>query len=478
MRAGTLSGTSNSGTILNVGTPDFSTGHRSRSTTSTWNSRSQCELTANPLSGKLGADQGPRPIRPAHRAGTHQKGQPRRAAPEHPQHQRHETATMPSPHRQGAAANENPRRTTSPYPPSAPPMPPTRPFHRNPERRLTYVSRKMRSLIESGAFCRGPDTRPGLMVNGGGCQGKTETACEALACFEDEWLALYAQNPSAVAGTLDLHAPAAYVRTPVKATPISACQRILDFYGEDYKGMRQEDLIRTVKNAVCDHGTKAIVIDDVTRLKLHREADQDVLDLIRELMSLPVTLILAGVGIPRSGLLRDGRKDPRTGQWLFQPVKDRGKSRNDDAPGQADLRFDLLDLDRFSYDTPAGIAAWTAHLVGLEQQLRLLHGHDGMLSDGTMPEYLFRRTGGIVGLVKKLVQAGCRYAIETGHEQITTDLLDTLTLSPADLPGLDPGTGEIPHIPVQPVPPPRKTPARPRNTVFDDRGTPISETAS
>ena len=204
-----------------------------------------------------------------------------------------------------------------------------------------FVSRKMRSLIESNAFCHGPDTRPGLMINGGGCQGKTETVCEALACFEDEWLALYDQNPSAVAGTLDQHAPAAYVRTPVKATPISACQRILDFYGEHYKGMRQEDLIRTVKNAVYDHGTKALVIDDVTRLKLHREADQDVLDLIRELMSLPVTLILAGVGIPKSGLLRDGRKDPRTGQWLFQPVRDRGKSRNDDAPGQTDLRFDL-----------------------------------------------------------------------------------------------------------------------------------------
>jgi hypothetical protein len=46
------------------------------------------------------------------------------------------------------------------------------------------------------------------------------------------------------ARSLDQHAPAAYVRTPVKATPISTCQRILDFYGEDYKGMRQEDLIR------------------------------------------------------------------------------------------------------------------------------------------------------------------------------------------------------------------------------------------
>lgn len=142
------------------------------------------------------------------------------------------------------------------------------------------------------------------------------------------------------------------------------------------------------------------------------------------------------------------------------------------------MRFDLPGLGRFSYDTPAGIAAWTAHLAGIEQQLRLLHGHDGMLSDGTTPEYLFRRAGGIVGLVKKLVQAGCRYAIETGHEQITTDLPDTLALSPADLPDLDAGAGEIPHIPVQPALPPRNTPARPRNTVFDDRGTPISETAS
>src|SRR5713101_3464399 len=57
MRTVTLSGTSNSGTILSVGTPDSSTGRRSKSTTSTWNSRSQRELTVNQLSGKLGEDQ-------------------------------------------------------------------------------------------------------------------------------------------------------------------------------------------------------------------------------------------------------------------------------------------------------------------------------------------------------------------------------------------------------------------------------------
>ncbi len=340
-----------------------------------------------------------------------------------------------------------------------------------------WVSREMRSLAEVNAFCHGPDTWPGLMVNGGACQGKTETVCEALACFEDDWLGLHELVPGAVEGTIDHPVPVAYVRTPVKATPISTCQRILDFYGEDHKGMRLEDLLRTVKQAVRDHGTKALAIDDITRLKLHREADQDVLDLIRELMSMPVTLILIGVGIPKSGLLRDGRRDPRTGQWLFPPVKDRGKSRNDDAPGQTDLRFDLVDLDRFSYGGAGSTAAWVAHLVGIEQQLRLLNARDGMLSDGGMPEYLFRRTGGIVGVLRKLVQKACRHAIETGAEEITAGLLDALTVTREDLPGLDPGSGEVPDIPAVPAARKPARPRKPRNTVFDDRGAPAAGTA-
>ncbi|MFE2722754.1 AAA family ATPase [Kitasatospora sp. NPDC059327] len=324
----------------------------------------------------------------------------------------------------------------------------------------------VRTRIEDGAFSHKSGTRTGVMVNGGGAQGKTETVCEAVAAFEDEWLTLNQQvNPDAMPGTRDLFAPVAYVRCPVKATPISTCQRILDFYGEDYKGMRLEDLVRTVKAAIADHATRALVIDDITRLKLHREADQDVLDLIREMMSMPVTLILVGVGIPTSGLLRDGRRDPVTRQWLFPPVKDRGRSPNADAATQHERRFELIDLDAFSYDTPAQIEAWTAHLRGLESCLRLLNDTDGMLTDGGMPEYLFRRTNGVVGLLEKLIQTGCRHAMETGAEHLTVDLLQRCTLSPTDLPDLDADSGEQPEIPQVPK---KKRPGR--NTVFDDDG--------
>src|ERR1022692_3053125 len=70
----TLPGTSSSGTIADVGTPDFSTGRCSRSTTSILTGSSQPELTINRLSGKLGAHHPRdlpllarrRPLRPRH----------------------------------------------------------------------------------------------------------------------------------------------------------------------------------------------------------------------------------------------------------------------------------------------------------------------------------------------------------------------------------------------------------------------------
>jgi hypothetical protein len=147
------------------------------------------------------------------------------------------------------------------------------------------------------------------MVNGGACQGKTETVCEALACFEDEWLGLYERPPARS------RAPWTTTSRRLRPDPGQGHPdlRLPADPGLLRRGLQGHDaggLLRTVKQAIGDHGTKALAIDDITRLKLHREADQDVLDLIRELMSLPVTLILIGVGIPKSGLLRDGRETP------------------------------------------------------------------------------------------------------------------------------------------------------------------------
>ena len=321
------------------------------------------------------------------------------------------------------------------------------------------VARLLGARITGNALKHKPVTRAGVMISGGGYQGKTETACEVAAAFEDQWLALHGQlNPDAMAGTRDLHIPVGYAQTPVTATPKSICQAILGFYGAPvHSTMTLPRLVQAVRESLHDHGTRVLILDDITRLRMHREADQDALDLIRSLMSMHVTLVLIGVDIPGSGLLTEGRAAPHPGG--------RRAGSADALATQTQRRFDLAELGPFRYNTPAGIQAWVTHLAGLENQLRLLKARPGMLTGGVMPEYLFRRTSGVVGLLERLIEDGCAAAIATGREHLTTALLDDidLSLSTADR---DPAAGEIPAIPARPA----RRAGKPRSTVFDDHG--------
>ncbi|WP_228839044.1 hypothetical protein [Nocardia amamiensis] len=141
----------------------------------------------------------------------------------------------------------------------------------------------------------------------------------------------------------------------------------------------------------------------------------------------------------------------------------------DDEATQTERRFDLLHLEPFRYNTPAGVAAWIAHLDGLAQSMRLFDAAPDMLTGGNMPEYLFRRTNGVVGLLERLIEDGCTEAINTGVENLTSDLLDTITINLGNIPGPARTNDEILNIPITPGPEKRK---RRRNTVFDDRGLP------
>ncbi|MFC9915721.1 AAA family ATPase [Streptomyces sp. NPDC127197] len=310
------------------------------------------------------------------------------------------------------------------------------------------------------------------MISGGGYLGKTETACAAAAAFEDVWRDLHRQLlPPPVEGTRDLFVPVAYCRTPVRATPKGLCTAVLDYFGAPHP-KTLNGMIRAVRDSLRDHRTTALLLDDITRLRLHREDDQDTLDLIRELMDLNVTLVLVGVDIPSSGLIRGGYPDPRTGQLIIPPVRS-GKSFNPTAATQTERRFDLVDLDPFDYDTTEGMTAFLDHLAGIEDRLRLFRSWAGMLTDGEMPEYLYDRTRGIVGLLKRLIEDGCADAIESGAEQLTPEQLATIPIRLGNLADRDPDAGEVPEIPKDVSPPQTpKKPSRGRNKAFDDQGTP------
>ncbi|MEU6392210.1 TniB family NTP-binding protein [Streptomyces sp. NPDC046939] len=329
------------------------------------------------------------------------------------------------------------------------------------------VGRLIRRRLSGNTRKRDDQTRAGVMISGWGNYGKTASVRSAGAVFEDQWLKLHSSlNPGALPGTRDLHAPVVYVSTPVTATPKSLCASILGFFRAPIrKGTTLPELVRHVADSVHDHGVKTLILDDISRLRMHRADDQDVLDLMRAFMSLDVTLILTGVNIPGIGLLREATWNKTTRQWEMPPLESTRIHGLEIT--QTEHRFELIELDRFRYVTSEQIQAFVDHLEGIEQHLRLLNAKKGMLTAGTMPEYLMRRTGGVVGLLGRLLEDGAQEAMESGKELINQSLLDEIVLR----------RDEITQPPDEPVIPAdlqtavkRRRAKRPRNTTLDDRG--------
>ncbi|MFJ4090891.1 AAA family ATPase [Kitasatospora sp. NPDC089913] len=320
------------------------------------------------------------------------------------------------------------------------------------------VSRLLSRRILGNALQRTAATWPGVIVGGWGYQGKTETACEVAAEFEDTWLEMNDfVNPGLQRGVRALHAPVAYVQTPVKATPKSTCEAILAFFGASTENMTLPQLIRQVAGALDDHGVLVLILDDITRLRLHRVDDQDTFDLVRAFMSMNVTLVLVGVDIVGSNLLRRASWDKRSRQWAMPPAA--GGRVHGLEITQTERWFDFVEMERFRSTTPAQIQAFHDHLVGLESSLRLFNAAPGMLTGGSMPEYLMRRTNGVIGMLDRLLRGGADEAMDSGRELLDEELLDRIVVS-LDDPGRDPGAGEVPRS--RQPPRLRQRPANPR----------------
>ena len=184
-------------------------------------------------------------------------------------------------------------------------------------------------------------------------------------------------------------------------------------------------------------------------------------------MGLNVTLVLIGVDIPGSGLLRDGRPDPRTGQWVFPAVSARATRPPPRPTAGSTWSTSTRSATTPRPGSPPGSRTWPASRTSSGS----CSAADGMLTGGDMPEYLFRRTRGIVGLLRRLIEDGCAKAIATGEERLTPELLRHRH-PPGQPRRPRPRAGEIPDIPAGRRPAaskPRKK-RRPRNTVFDDHG--------
>ena len=87
-------------------------------------------------------------------------------------------------------------------------------------------------------------------------------------------------------------------------------------------------------------------------------------------------------------------------------------------------RFTVIPAAPFAYGTGAQRGQWRALIATLESLLRLHSHRTGSLV--RLDEYLYRRSGGMIGSLSQLVRGAAILAIEDGSEQISKQLLDSV----------------------------------------------------
>lgn len=234
--------------------------------------------------------------------------------------------------------------------------------------------------------------RRGVIISGASGTGKT-TALSQLGRAHE--IAVRRRHP-------DDHSrlPVLYVTVPPAATPKMLAMEFARFFGLDFPARFN---ITDVVNAVCATAAHVrvdlVLVDELHNLNLATRTGAEASDQLKYFAErLPATFAYAGIDVEDQGLFAGTRGRQIAG------------------------RFTVIPTTPFPYAPGADRDAWQSLVGTLEAMLRLHHHQLGTLTG--LSEYLYHRSGGMIGSLSQLVRGAAVLAIEDGSERITEDLLE------------------------------------------------------
>lgn len=236
--------------------------------------------------------------------------------------------------------------------------------------------------------------RRGVIISGASGTGKT-TALTQLGRTHE--LHVRKRHPDD-----QYRLPVLYVTVPPAATARMLAVEFARFLGLEFTTRAN---ITDIVNAVCATAAhtrvELVCIDEIHNLNLATRAGADVSDQLKYFAErLPATFVYAGIEVEAQG--------------LFAGVRGR----------QIAGRFTVIPAAPFSYGTGEQREQWRALIATLETLLRLHRHRAGTLTG--LDEYLYRRSGGMIGSLSQLIRGAAILAIDDGSEQITRDLLESV----------------------------------------------------
>ncbi len=238
--------------------------------------------------------------------------------------------------------------------------------------------------------------RRGIIVSGASGTGKT-TALSQLGRAHE--LATRKRHPRDAS-----RLPVLYVTVPPAATPKMLAMEFARFFGLTFPTRANlTDIVDAVCATAAHVHVDLVLLDELHNLNPATRSGAEASDQLKYFAErLPATFAYAGIDIESQGLFSGTRGRQLAGRFVVIPA----------AP--------------FSHAAEADQDAWRA-LVGTLESMLCLHEHvPGTLTG--LSEYLFHRTGGMIGSLSQLIRGAAVLAIEDGSERITEDLLDIVPI--------------------------------------------------
>lgn len=234
--------------------------------------------------------------------------------------------------------------------------------------------------------------RRGLIVSGASGTGKTTALTQLGRTHERHTRRRHPRDAHRL--------PVLYVTVPPAATARMLAVEFARFLGLRFTARSNiTDIVDAVCHTAARTAVELVLVDELHNLNLATRAGAEVSDQLKYFAErLPATFVYAGIDVEAAGLFAGTRGRQIAG------------------------RFSVIPAAPFAYGTSEQREQWRALVATMDSSLRLLRHKPGSLV--AMDDYLYRRSGGMIGSLSQLVRGAAILAIETRTETITRDLLD------------------------------------------------------
>lgn len=236
--------------------------------------------------------------------------------------------------------------------------------------------------------------RRGLIVSGASGTGKTTALTQLGRTHERHTRKRHPRDEHRL--------PVLYVTVPPAATARMLAVEFARFLGLRFTARSNiTDIVDAVCHTAARTAVEVVLVDELHNLNLATRAGAEVSDQLKYFAErLPATFVYAGIDVDAAGLFAGTRGRQIAG------------------------RFTVIPATPFAYGTGGQREQWRALVATMDSSLRLHQHRPGSLV--AMEEYLYQRSGGMIGSLSQLVRGAAILAIETHSEKITRDLLDVV----------------------------------------------------